>query len=229
MRNKSMITVASIAATIAMVGAVHAADIAAEPAVHDWSGFYVGAHVGYGEGYYDGYWTASSDDYDPSNLDLSGIVGGLHAGFNYQMDALVLGVEGDTTFMDWSDKQTKSQGYETMSGDMNFLASLRGRVGWALDDILLYGTGGIAYSKASYKQDYDGDSKTWDFNKIGGVIGGGAEWAMSDNFSLRAEGLYYFFNNRKNTSGFVDSYDSNDHVELNNAFVVRAGASYYFR
>jgi outer membrane immunogenic protein len=228
MRNKLMMTVTSIAATMAMVGAVQAADIA-EPVVHDWSGFYIGAHVGYGEAYYEGFWTGSSDDYDPSDLDLAGIVGGLHAGFNHQMDSLILGIEADITFVDWSDSQTKSQGYEVMSGDVNFLASLRGRLGWAFDDILLYGTAGIALSDASYEQEYDGTSETWDFNDIGGVVGGGAEWAMSDNFSLRAEGLYYFFNDKKDTSDFVGSFDSDDNVKFKDAFVVRVGASYYFR
>ena len=95
------------------------------PTLPHWSGFYIGAHVGYGEAYYDGYWDGSSDDYDPSDLDLAGIVGGLHAGFNHQMDALVLGVEGDFTFTDWSDSQTKSAGYEVMSGKVKSLASLR--------------------------------------------------------------------------------------------------------
>lgn len=230
MRNKLVVTVTSIAATMAMVGAVHAADIASDPVVHDWSGFYVGAHVGYGEGYYDGIWEASSDDYNASDLDLSGIVGGLHAGFNHQIDSIVLGIEGDITFVDWSDSQTKSSGYEVMSGDVNFLASLRGRVGIAFDNVLLFGTGGIAVSDADYTQDYDGDVQTWDFNKLGGVVGGGAEWAMNDNFSLRAEGLYYFFNDRKDTSDFIGCCGSSaDFVKFDDAFVVRVGGSFHFR
>ena len=229
MRNKLMVTVASIAATLAMVGAVHAADIS-EPAVHDWSGFYVGAHVGYGEGYYDGLWEGSADDYNPSILDLSGILGGVHAGFNHQMDAIVLGIEGDITFTDWSDSKSPSVDYETLSGNINFLASLRGRVGIAFDDILLFGTGGFAMADADYKQNYDGTTQTWDFKKLGGVVGGGAEWAMSDNFSLRAEGLYYFLNDRKDTSNFNGCCPSSaDFVKFEDAFVIRVGGSLYFR
>ncbi len=229
MPNNMTLAAASIAAAMAMTGVAGAADIASAPAGHDWSGFYIGAHVGYGEAYYDGYWDGSSDDYDPSDLDLAGIAGGLHAGFNHQMDALVLGVEGDFTFTDWSDSQTKSAGYEVISGKVKSLASLRGRLGIASDDVLLYGTGGIAVADASYKQVYGVDSQTWDFNKIGGVVGAGAEWAMTDDFSLRAEGLYYFFNDRHDTSGFIGSFDANDHVEFNDAYMIRLGGSFYFR
>ncbi|CAN0423381.1 unnamed protein product, partial [Phaeothamnion confervicola] len=170
MRSKLLSTIAVIAAAFAIVGAAQAADIPDDPVVHDWSGFYVGAHAGYGEGYYDGIWDASSDEYDASDLNLSGIVGGFHTGFNHQMDALVLGIEGDITLVDWSDRQTKSDGYEVMSGDVNFLASVRGRAGIAFDNILLFGTAGLALADASYKQNYDGDTQTWKFKKLGGVV-----------------------------------------------------------
>jgi outer membrane immunogenic protein len=222
------------------------------PVFHDWTGFYVGGHVGYGEADF----TARATVYDPNGgiqfnegrtLDPSGIVGGVHGGYNWQAGSFVLGIEGDISFTDWDDS---TGGAVDVAGvgevalraksEVDFLASVRGRVGMAFDTLLLYGTGGIAFTDAStrFRATVDGDtvlSRKFDFDDIGWVVGGGAEWAAIPNvFSVGVEGLYYIFEDRE-TRFFdvdLDGVDPGTEVRLtskfHDAWVIRARANFHF-
>ncbi len=206
-----------------------AADIVAEPAVRDWSGLYIGAHVGYGEAYMDGCQECgdANGEIDASDLDLNGIVGGGHIGYNIQMDSVVLGVEADFTFLGFNDSANEACcGNDHITGDVDFLASIRARAGFAMDDVLIYATGGVAFTDASIDGHQHGNHDSVDFNDVGGVVGGGAEFAVSDNVSLRAEGLYYFFNDDEDVSDW-HSANSGDEFEFDDAFVARVGVSFY--
>src|SRR5690242_9237874 len=105
-KSRLLSTVAAVALVtgFGMTGA-RAADIIAEPAAYDWTGFYFGAHVGYGEAYMDGTLDGdpSEDALRASKLDLSDVVGGVHLGYNKQMDKLVVGLEGDFTWVGLKD------------------------------------------------------------------------------------------------------------------------------
>lgn len=118
---------ASASAFTLLMGAAHAADIpiyeppppamvSPTPIAYNWSGFYIGAHGGYG--------FADGDFED-------GFVIGGQAGFNWQWNTFVLGVEGDGSFVDFD--------------DVDVLGTLRLRGGFALDRFLVYGTGGAAF------------------------------------------------------------------------------------
>jgi len=215
----------------ALTGA-RAADVTPEPTAHDWSGFYIGAHVGYGEAYMDGCVDCTDPDgiLDASKLDLNGIVGGGQIGYNYLMDSLLLGVEADFTWTGFNDDANEPSGaFGQVSGDMDYLASIRARAGFAMDDVLVYATGGIAFTDASIETkqnanpvDHDGD----DFSDVGGVVGGGAEFALSDTVSLRAEGLYYIFNDDINVSNWTEG-NPGEKFELDDAFVVRVGINFF--
>ncbi len=165
----------------AMSGASLAADVAAAPAPYDWTGFYLGAHVGYGMA--DGEQTTDSD----YNTNGDGFVGGGQLGANWQMDQIVLGVEGDVTFGDMSD--TVSSTFIRRQ-DVDMLASVRGRVGFAADRALFFATAGWGMADAERTRlngSGGSDSQTHD----GWVYGGGVEWAMTEMVSLRAEYLHY--------------------------------------
>ncbi len=72
----------------------------------------------------------SKDDYCNNDDKSTFWLGGVHAGYNWQKDGpLVLGIEGDVMFGD----------------EVDYLASIRGRIGYAMGDVLLYGTGGVAF------------------------------------------------------------------------------------
>jgi outer membrane protein OmpA-like peptidoglycan-associated protein len=129
------------------------------------------------------------------------ITGGGQAGYNYQMNNFVLGVEGDfngggpssTTTMPTPTVPSFGAGSKfTTSSDWN--ASLRGRVGYAVNQFLIYGTGGVAFADAGIKANYAspapgvaGGSASSSTTLIGGTYGGGVEYAVTPNISVAGE------------------------------------------
>ncbi len=123
-----------------------------------WTGFYVGANLG--AAFFDG---EDSDD--------TVAVGGLHAGYNWEKPGgFVLGVEGDVNFAD----------------DIEYLASVRGRVGLARGATLFYATGGVAFLGVD-------DELSDDDTLMGWTAGLGVEHKLRENVSLGLETLYYNF------------------------------------
>jgi outer membrane immunogenic protein len=229
-------------AAVAFMGsAAVAADIEAPPAAYDWSGFYIGGHLGYGEANYSGEFdesdSGSDTDPDPDELDLNGIAGGLQAGWNWQMDSFVLGVEADFTFTDWSDKiNNNANSDESIKGNVDWLATLRLRAGLAADNLLFYVTGGGAIADAEYDatdnfpDECCGSDDNVDFDDIGLVVGGGAEWGLDENWTIRAEALYYIFNDEEDAGNLTsDPEAADDDVEFEDAWVVRGGVNFRFR
>jgi outer membrane immunogenic protein len=149
-----------------------------------WSGFYIGGNLG-----------AAFDPNDLSIKDLSEeqdltlkfsndteLIGGVQAGYNWQVASWLMGVEGDFDFAD----------------NINYLASVRGRLGWALGSWLLYGTGGVAFIDTD--NDFvvvSADDEPFNFSNgntdTGYVVGGGVDYKIAPQLSLGLEGLYYDF------------------------------------
>ncbi len=173
-----------------------------------WTGFYIGAHAG----------STFNDEIelnieDDSNLiTLLGdvdesFIGGVHVGYNWQGDSnIVLGIEGSLSFLDDDDLT-------------DYLASLRGRLGVALDRTLVYATGGVAF--LGY-DDVLADILD-DDPAIGFVVGAGVEHKLTDNISVGVEGLYYDF------SSDIDTDDDEVSAELDRSFwTVQARINYHF-
>ncbi len=148
-------------------------------------------------------------------------IGGVHLGYNWQSGDRVFGVEADASFGDGVD----------------YLASLRARLGYAMDNLLLYVTAGVAFaglddfSVVMYNDyfkkslDFSGDSE------VGAVVGVGAEYKLSSNWSVGVEGLYYFFgdgDDSKEWEAYCKEYKL-VHEDDNDLFVVRARLSYHFQ
>lgn len=232
MKKMLMGSAAAAAMFLALGAPAHSADIVPEPAMTDWSGFYVGGTLGYGWANMSGCYDCLDDSsaLEAEELDLEGIVGGLHAGYNWQMDSIVFGLEGDVTFTDLSDSANAPDPTEDerQSADVDLLASVRARLGIAFDDVLLYATGGIAVPDADWNaKGTGGDDGGVDFDEIGGVVGGGIEYALTETFRLRAEGLYYFFDDNESVEDITGAQPGEE-IELDDAFVVRGGISFYF-
>ena len=231
---KVLMAGAAVAALLLAAANPQAADVVPEPVMTDWSGFYIGAHAGYAAADMSGCYDCS----DPTSalfaedLDLSGLLGGIHAGLNFQTDDLVIGIEGDVSFTDIGDDGgviADPGDEDTQSADVDMLASVRLRLGVSLDDVLVYATGGIAIPDAEWTYDDTGGDEdgTVKFNDIGGVAGVGFEFAGVGPIRWRVESLYYFFNESKNIGEFGGAQDDNE-IELDDVFVIRGGASYYF-
>lgn len=216
---------AGVAAIAMMVGgsaAVRAADLpapevpmiaAAPPAIYDWTGFYIGANVGYGFGKFDGQSGARQAGF--KDKDFNGIAGGAQIGGNWQWDKFVAGLETDiqgTGFDSDNGKKFKPDG--------GIFGTVRGRVGFAFDRFLVYGTGGFAYSDINIKA--NGNNNDDDI-KIGWTAGGGVEAAVTDNISVKVEYLFADLGDgrvhTKNGDNFKFDYTQN---------LVRVGVNYKF-
>jgi outer membrane immunogenic protein len=197
----------------------------AEPAVayaYNWTGFYIGGHVGAG-------WGSSRQSFYQSNAAPFNAVqfaavnlgqgrntyglGGFHGGYNWQATPnILLGVEGDIS---WAMGGNSSLGVQlfrndtgaavfnnflNMSNNMNWLSSLRGRLGFiAANNVLIYGTGGAAWIRRTTSGNVNNPagSNTSSIRDTAGqtlsgwVAGGGLEYMFAQNWTVRAEYLYY--------------------------------------
>ena len=144
----------------------------------------------------------------PQSETDSAFIGGGQIGYNHAFNKLVAGVEADFSGFDfWSAKTPASSvadwGSDTrVVVEMNWLATVRGRLGVALDRWLLYGTAGIAFSDGEYRNhDFCNTvplcgggliNATGDMD-AGWTVGGGAEFAWRPNWTLKAEYLFLRF------------------------------------
>jgi outer membrane immunogenic protein len=149
-------------------------------AYYNWTGFYAGINGGYG-------WGTSDWDSPAISLKPKGWMFGGTLGYNYQIGSFVWGLEGD---FDWADVSASAAcGAFVCETKNTWLATARGRVGYAFDRWLPYITGGGAFGhvKASLTDPaVPGDSDTM----IGWTVGGGLEYAFLSNWSAKIEYLY---------------------------------------
>lgn len=205
---------------------------------YDWTGWYLGLHAGYGEAGTDGIFDSSELPGAPEeatygdNLDANGLIGGIQGGYDWQTDGFVWGLEADISLTDLKDDVGDDGGNDRIEFDLDALASLRLRAGIAADRALFYVTGGVAYASGEFTVIDDAgpgeDTGSVDLDAFGGVVGGGAAFAISDNASLRLEGLYYIFDEEKDTSNLTSDSDDGDSLSLEDVFVIRAGLDWRF-
>ena len=143
-------------AAIAGSSAAYAADMGprAAPAaapVYSWTGFYVGATVGAGFGENRGRVNIPAIGGTPSfDIAPSGVIGGVQAGYNWQVGGWVLGIEADIqgSGVDSSANcvLTCSPGSTlAVSQSVPWFGTVRGRLGSPLGSLMLYNTAGFAY------------------------------------------------------------------------------------
>ncbi len=209
-----------LVAGIALLLALTVACRAADPfGTYDWAGAYVGAELGYAVG--SSGWSAlpagaaapaltgSLDFYKPFNAftGTGSYFEGFEAGYNYVFPShLVLGVEGDLSFpSDISGSQTVSAistGQASYSDTVQLFGTARGRIGYAFDKWLVYGTGGFAFSRDQLERTQlsgtpiggtaaAGDVDTELLTRLGATIGAGVEVGLTPRLSTKLE--YRFF------------------------------------
>jgi outer membrane immunogenic protein len=199
-------TSAAFAALLA--GPALAADLYVPPpvfapaAVANWDGFYAGLHVGYGSGTLS---TALGD------FDGDGALVGVQVGYNANLGAFVLGAEGDVA---WTGV-TGTEGVQEYS--LNWLASLRGRIGLPVEGVLFYATAGLSAAGG----EHFGGITTQSATHVGWVAGAGVEAMVTEAVSLKAEYLYYGLGEA--TYNFTPPVD----FELN-IHTVKIGANFHF-
>jgi outer membrane immunogenic protein len=169
------------------------------PPAFTWTGIYIGGQIGYQWGQ-ESASSYSLPDYtfyasEPTSTS-EGVVGGAHLGYNWQYTPFVFGVEGDVDGSSYSGTGLDNTGELQATTRIPIEGSIRARVGFAWDRVLIYGTGGVAF--ASIQNTFDGlgspyvvggsDSQTT--GRVGWTAGGGIEYAIVNNWSVRAEYRY---------------------------------------
>ena len=177
---KKKIFGAIVAAATCMTASAQAADMYGQrpyaqpytvnqPLANSWMGPYIGGNLGYGWG------EVSNNGANPS-----GVLGGLQAGYNYQSGQLVLGIEGDLQLNAADDT------FAAWKFSNPWFGTVRGRLGYAFNNVLLYGTGGLAFGTLKVESGGFSESHT----SAGWTAGVGAEYAINQNWSAKIEYLY---------------------------------------
>jgi len=200
-----------------------AADLAARPytkapvamaSVYNWTGFYLGAVGG-------GAW----EDANSPRMQ-GGFIGGT-AGYNWQAGNVVFGVEADGA---WADVSASAAGVvivpgvggipASVSSKTDALGTVRGRIGWAMNNVLFYGTGGYAWVDNKITATLGALSASDSKFHSGWTVGAGVEAFIAPQWSIKGEYLYRSLGS-ENYFGTVPSGTLNLHT-------VQVGVNYHF-
>lgn len=195
-----------------------------------WTGFYVGAQAGYlwGESKGGAYFRANGAVDVDGSVDPDGFTGGVHAGYNYQFDQFVVGVEGDVNFSGAdSGRVALSAPGNFASSKLTWEGSARLRVGYAFDRFLPYVTGGVAFGEYEFKPFYAGVGQVLNNSTthVGWTVGAGLEYAFTDNITGRIEYRYTDFGEEKYAIPGFPAEESKVDLQTH---AVRVGISYKF-
>ena len=181
--------------------------------VFDWTGLYVGAHAGFGRG------SSTAVLADPATSTTSnsfgGMIGGVQAGYNYQLPSgMLLGVEADISFPNYLTSNSVVSSLATARSDVteqsDYMGTARGRVGYVAGPWLVYATGGLAWAGERFLNTpaIGSDKKTL-HTRLGWAAGGGVEYALAPDWSVRLEYLYSQFGKADITFPSATQYTSN--------------------
>jgi outer membrane immunogenic protein len=200
------------------------------PPIFTWTGVYIGGQIGYGWG---NDRMSVPAFFAAPTTSPEGVVGGAHIGYNYQVNQFVLGVEGDVDGTSISKNIFDPVTGTTFGTRIPVEGSVRGRLGVAWDRALFYATGGAAF--ADLQKSYTVGSFPFfgaaapfyaqnSQSRVGWTVGGGVEYAITNNWSVRGEYRYTDFGHQTDALPAVAA--SVDHHEIEHA--VRVGFSYKF-
>lgn len=212
-------------------------------APYSWAGFYVGVNGGYADptaklsvSSPNGVWSSDKDwgytsatspgvaNAGTSDIGLRGFVGGVQAGYNYQINNIVIGVEADADYMHLHGSYATPQYLGVAGGTppndtywangsagVDSLITVRGRAGLAFDRLLVFVTGGVAFTDEKFSQSINylnysappppttlpatgpaggANAGSASSTTVTGVIGAGLEYAFDNHWSLKGEYLY---------------------------------------
>lgn len=167
---------------------------------YSWMGPYVGGNFGYE-------WANTTNN--PTNPE--GFAGGIQGGYNWQSGQFVYGGETDLQLSGASDR------FAPWKFSNPWFGTLRGRAGFAMNNILIYGTGGLAYGDVKAETAALSEIRT----HFGWAAGIGLEVGFTPHWSARAEYLYIDLNDR----GYPATTGAQNGLESN---LLRLGVNYHF-
>jgi len=200
-------TIMAMAIATTASGSAAAADLPRGPApyypppasVYSWTGPYAGLNLGY-------QWAKVTNNV----TEPSGIAGGGQLGYNWQLGQFVFGLETDIQASAADDT------FAPYKFSNPWFGTLRARIGYAINNVMLYGTGGLAYGEL--KGEFFGLEE--DKTLVGWTAGAGIEYGFTQNWSAKLEYLYMDLASRTYSITGVDN-------GLHSSFL-RLGVNYHF-
>lgn len=124
----------------------------------------------------------------------AGFTFGGQAGYNWQSGNIVYGIEGDVNWVGNNASATLAGfGPILASTKLDWMATARGRLGYAFSKFLVYGTGGVAFAHFADAYGFVGNEFSNSVTRTGWTAGGGIEYMVSRNWTVRAEALFADF------------------------------------
>ena len=236
------------------------------PPIFTWTGFYIGLNAGGSFGTSQDRLTVPATVNGVANNvnaaaaaewvnqgngshNVSGFTGGLTLGYNQQFGNVVLGLEGDISYLGLSGSRVVGGAASpfgiriTDSTKSNWFGTARVRLGYAIDRALFYVTGGAAFTDARFQRLNDNTvdgcplvgapfgrchAGSARFN-TGWTLGGGLEYAVTNNWTVKAEYLYSDFGKRSfrtlSATHLNQGLDNSSSLKLH---TLRVGVNYKF-
>ncbi|HEX5210645.1 MAG TPA: outer membrane beta-barrel protein [Pseudolabrys sp.] len=218
------------------------------PIPYNWTGFYIGGQAGGG-------WFSNQVTNGPNAADGtvnfppgfvhnaahgSGWLGGGYAGYNYQINQVVIGIDGDYSWANLSGSSSDigPTGFlDTGTEKVNWIATVTGRLGYAMNNWMFFGKAGWAWAG------FSGNSSTFNTGgantnnntnsqtRNGWTVGTGVEWGFAAHWSAKLEYDYVRFNtaNYNNTDVTVGGVVTTPgRIATSNLSMVKLGVAYRF-
>jgi outer membrane immunogenic protein len=215
---------------------------------YNWTGFYAGGEAGWGWATSEATAVTGGPTFPAGTVfnrtDPTGLLGGVYEGYNYQFNHIVVGIDGDYT---WADVHANSSDVSAArSGnilqtttDLKWLATLTGRLGYAVNNWLVFAKGGAAWggwgdnstqfnSTGTTAQALESSSET----RTGWTVGGGLEYGLTPHITAKLEYDYvgfatsnFVWNQISLTTGTVTAYQRSATSSLS---MLKLGMAYKF-
>jgi outer membrane immunogenic protein len=192
--------------------------------VFSWTGFYIGANAGYGWTNTSGTLTTTSGS-EHFTITGNGFLGGAQAGYNWQWSSVVLGAEADFQGTTINGPFSASAGpLISATAKEPWFGTVRGRLGYAIDRVLIYATGGAVYGDTTLNgtvstvAPFSSSATFWTW-----TAGAGVEAAFWGCWSAKLE--YLYIDTPNNTPAIAPVTKVSSSASTN---IVRAGINYHF-
>lgn len=164
---------------------------------YNWTGGYAGVTAGYGWGN-----SKFHDSVDSNPFDIRGFIGGVTLGYNYQFQPnWVVGAEADISYSAVKGSfgpgnigQPDGAHWGCFPGacdtKVQWYGTARARVGYAVDNVLLYGTGGLAFGEVESQMEGAGSGWYVKHTNVGWAAGAGAEYAFDAHWTTKFEYMH---------------------------------------
>jgi outer membrane immunogenic protein len=246
-------SLAALCSTVALAADLPVAPPPVAYIPYNWSGIYIGANLGLGGDRFQYPFSiaipaAPAFANGNASITSSGIIGGGQIGYNWEFaNNFVLGFETDfdgaairgkvTANLNGIAAATPFGAAAQVGSRINYIGTVRGRIGYAWDRFMVYGTGGFAYgqvnsavsaSAAALGVGAVSFTTSQNNSRTGFAIGGGFEYAITHNLTLKTEYLYVNLGTNsilnQNLFGVV-GVNINQKTQAN---IARAGINYKF-